>query len=101
MIRNALTITALIAALAATGWGWWQSGRRAVVQDELDAAKRRLWVTERQVEDARQAADVLDAHIKRMQSEQRQLDADLRRRREMEGYDAPLSDFLGDAFDRL
>ncbi|AUQ92780.1 hypothetical protein PhaeoP24_04222 (plasmid) [Phaeobacter inhibens] len=76
----------------------WRNGH---LREDLDAATRRLRVAERQVEDAQQTADVLDAHIKRMQEDRRAYDADLYRLREQEGYNAPLSDFLGDAFDRL
>ncbi|MFV1442218.1 MULTISPECIES: hypothetical protein [unclassified Phaeobacter] len=76
----------------------WRNGH---LREDLDAAARRLRLAERQADDARQTADVLDAHIKRMQEDRRTYDADLRRLREQEGYHAPLSDFLGDAFDRL
>ncbi|UWR40260.1 hypothetical protein K4F85_12515 [Phaeobacter inhibens] len=76
----------------------WRNGH---LREDLDAATRRLRVAERQADDARQTADVLNAHIKRMQEDRRTLDADLRSLREWEGYHAPLSDFLGDVFDRL
>ncbi|AUQ71021.1 hypothetical protein [Phaeobacter inhibens] len=76
----------------------WRNGH---LREDLDAATRRLRVAERQADDARQTADVLNAHIKRMQEDRRAFDADLYRLREQEGYHAPLSDFLGDAFDRL
>ncbi|MFV1770278.1 hypothetical protein VWY07_04400 [Phaeobacter sp. JH18-11] len=76
----------------------WRNGH---LREDLDAATRRLRVAERQADDARQTADVLDAHIKRMQEDRRTDGADLRRLLEREGYDAPLSDFLGDVFNRL
>ncbi|AFO91910.1 hypothetical protein D1822_10805 [Phaeobacter inhibens] len=76
----------------------WRNGH---LREDLDAVTRRLRVAERQADDARQTADVLNAHIKRMQEDRRAYDADLRRLRKQEGYNAPLSDFLGDVFDRL
>ncbi|AHD12127.1 hypothetical protein [Phaeobacter gallaeciensis] len=96
-----VAIGALCLALMLAGVSSYLVWRNGHLREDLDAATRRLRVAERQADDARQTADVLDAHIKRMQEDRRTHNADLRSLREREGYDAPLSDFLGDAFDRM
>lgn len=92
---------ALSLALALGGLAWWLYGRNEALRDDLAAAERSLAAKTRQMEQAQEAAAVLDAHLKRMQGERQSLDAELRRLRQLEGYDAPLSPFLRDAFDRL
>ncbi|UWR76643.1 hypothetical protein K4L04_01390 [Phaeobacter inhibens] len=96
-----VAIGALCLALLFAGVSSYLVWRNGHLREDLDATTRRLRVAERQADDARQTADVLSAHIKRMQEDRRTYDADLRRLREQEGYHAPLSDFLGDVFDRL
>jgi len=89
-------------AVAASLWGSFMAWDRGRLQADVEAAERRLAVRERELEDQRQAARVLDAHLNRMADERRGLDATLRDLRSREGYDAPLcSDFLRDAFDGL
>ena len=96
-----VAIGALCLALVAGGaaaYLLWRNGR---LREDLGTAKRALAVKERQLEDAADAARVLDAHLNRMEDERRDLDATLRDLRNQEGYDAPLSDFLRDAYGRL
>ncbi len=96
-----LTIGALclvILSNGAAGFLLWWNGQ---LREDLGAAERALAVTKRQLEDAADAARVLDAHLNRMEDERRDLNATLRDLRSKEGYDAPLSDFLRDAYDRL
>ncbi len=96
-----LTIGALCLVILSNGVAgfllWWNGQLR----EDLRAAERALAVTKRQLEDAADAARVLDAHLNRMEDERRDLNASLRDLRSKEGYDAPLSDFLRDAYDRM
>ncbi len=92
---------ALSLALALGGLAWWLHSRNGALRDDLAAVERSLAVKTRQMEQAQEAAAVLDAHLKRMQGERQSLDAELQRLRQLEGYDAPLSPFLRDAFDRM
>jgi len=87
-----------VLCIGAAGFLLWRNGQ---LREDLGAAERRLVVAERQVEDARDAARVLDAHISRMEEERQDRDAILRDLRTQEGYDAPLSDFLRRAYDSL
>lgn len=96
-----LTIGALclvILCMGGAGFLLWRNGK---LREDLGAAERALAVTERQLEDAADAARVLDAHLNRMEDERRDLNATLRDLRSKEGYNAPLSDFLRDAYDRM
>jgi hypothetical protein len=92
---------ALSLSLALGGLAWWLHSRNGALRDDLAAAERSLAVKTRQMEQAQEAAAVLDAHLKRMQGERHSLDAELQRLRQLEGYDAPLSPFLRDAFNRM
>ena len=87
-----------VLCMGAAGYLLWRNGH---LREDLGAAERALAVAERQVEDARDAARVLDAHISRMGDERRDRDALLQQLRTQEGYDAPLSDFLRRAYDSL
>ncbi len=96
-----LTIGALCLVIISNGVAgfllWWNGQLR----EDLAATERALAVAERQAQNAEDAARVLDAHLNRMQQERRDLDATIRDLRTKEGYDAPLSDFLRDAYDRM
>lgn len=96
-----VAIGALCLALVAGGAAAYLLWRNGHLREDLDAAERALAVKDRWIEDAREARDVLDAHLGRMEEERRDLDATLRDLRSREGYDAPLSDFLRDAYGRL
>lgn len=87
-----------VLSMGAAGYLQWRNGH---LREDLGAARHALAVKERQLQDAVDAARVLDAHINRMEDERRDLDATLRHLRSQEGYDAPLSDFLRDAYGRL
>lgn len=87
-----------VLCMGAAGFLLWRNGQ---LREDLGAAERALAVAERQVEDAAEAARVLDAHLGRMEEERRDLDATVRHLRNQEGYNAPLSDFLRDAYDRM
>lgn len=93
---GALSLAVLCMGVA--GFLLWRNGQ---LREDLGAAERALAVAERQLEDAAGAARVLDAHLNRMEDERRGLNATLRDLRSKEGYDAPLSDFLRDAYDRM
>jgi hypothetical protein len=88
---------AIICGIVSVYLGWCNNGLR----DQLEAAQGRLSVQARQIENARQAAAVLDAHIARLQEERTAHQVQLKELRRKEGYHAPLSDFLGDVFDGL
>ncbi|WP_261394748.1 hypothetical protein [Phaeobacter italicus] len=88
---------AIICGVVSVYLGWRNDGLR----DQLEAAQGRLSVQARQIENARQAAAVLDAHIARLQAERAAHQVQLKELRGKEGYHAPLSDFLGDVFDGL
>jgi septal ring factor EnvC (AmiA/AmiB activator) len=96
-----ITRIALGLCLVLGATAWWQSLRASGLSDDLSAARSLIQTQERQIDDARQTAAVLDAHIERMQEQRRELDASIQALRKKEGYDATLSDFLGDVFDSL
>lgn len=100
MIRY-LAIGALCLAVLSMGAAGYLQWRNWCLREDLGAARRALAVKERQLQDAADAARVLDAHLNRMEDERRDLDATVRDLRTKEGYDAPLSDFLRDAYGRL
>ncbi len=93
---GALSLAVL--CMGAAGFLLWQNGQ---LREDLGTTERALSVTVRQLEDAADAGRVLDAHLKRMEDERRDFDATLRVLRSKEGYDAPLSDFMRDAYDRM
>ncbi|NHM20508.1 hypothetical protein G0Q02_17560 [Epibacterium mobile] len=82
----------------AAGYVVWSNG---ILRENLGTAQRMLAVKDREIANAREAAEVLDAHLSRMEQEQQDLNATLQFLRNREGYDARLSDFLRDAFDRM
>jgi len=87
-----------VLCMGVAGFMLWRNGK---LREDLGAAERALAVAERQAQDAAEAARVLDAHLSRMEEERRDRDATVRHLRNQEGYDAPLSDFLRDAYDRM
>ncbi|MFV1527613.1 hypothetical protein [Phaeobacter sp. JH209A] len=96
-----IAIGALLLAIVCGGVAVYLSWRNDALQDQVAAANRRLSVQARQLENAHQDKAVLKAHIDRMQADQRGLETQLQNLRGKEGYDAPLSDLLGDVFDGL
>ncbi len=100
MSRYIAMIALCFALLSSAGAGFlqWRNGR---LRADLGAMERALAIKERQLQHEEDAARVLDAHLNRMENERRDLDAILRHLRSQEGYDAPLSDFLRDAYDRM
>lgn len=101
MTRALISVLAAV-AVAALLWASFMAWDRGRLQANVQASERRLAVRDRELEDQREAARVLDAHLDRMADERRGLDATLRDLRSREGYDAPLcSDFLRDSFDGL
>jgi len=83
--------------IALVSLGWWNSSLR----EDLKEAEKQLSVKDRQIEDAAKNEAALQAEIKIAKARQDQLSNDLRELRELEGYNAPLSDFLNDAYDRM
>lgn len=85
---------ALALALALGGWGWWQHQRARAATARAEAAEA---LVAGYTEAARMRA-AQDAVLAAQRAEAAALDHDLSR---MEGADAPLSDYLGRAADRL
>lgn len=85
-------------SLAGAGFLQWRNWQ---LRDDLGAVERALAIKERQLQHAEEAAQVIDAHLSRMQDERRALDASIQDLRKREGYDAPLSPFLADVYSRM
>jgi hypothetical protein len=75
--------------------------RNASLSEALTVAQQTIVVRDRQLEQSQEAGRVLDAHLGRMRDERAGLNAEFNHLRQQEGYNAPLSDFLRDAFDRM
>ncbi|MFS4583767.1 hypothetical protein [Phaeobacter sp. C3_T13_0] len=96
-----VAIGALCLSLLFAGVSSYLVWRNDALQEQLTAAKFRLSVMTRQLENAQEDKAVLKAHIERLQGGQYGVEVQLRNLRGKEGYNAPLSDFLGDVFDGL
>ncbi|MFV1573690.1 hypothetical protein VXL47_12115 [Phaeobacter sp. JH20_30] len=96
-----VSIGALCLAVMLAGVSSYLVWRNGHLREDLDAANIRLSVKARQLENAQQDKAVLKAHVKRLQADQYGVEAEIRNLWEKEGSDAPLSDYLGDVFDRL
>lgn len=100
MTRYAL-IAALCALLGLGGYAGFLKWRSARLSAALTVAQQTIVVRNRQLEQSQEAGRVLDAHLGRMRDERAGLDVEINHLRQQEGYDAPLSDFMRDAFDRM
>ena len=100
MTRSAL-MAALCALLALGSYAGFLKWRNSRLSASLAVAQQTIAVRDRQLEQSQEAGRVLDAHLGRMRDERAGLDVEFKHLRQQEGYNAPLSDFLRDAFDRM
>lgn len=83
--RLLLTMATLCVVLGAVAWG-----QRA----QLAAARREVAALQAEAAQARLAADVLDAHLRRVDQERATLQASIEELSRLEGANAPLSPYL-------
>ncbi|WIY23363.1 hypothetical protein [Parasedimentitalea psychrophila] len=100
MTRYAL-IVALCALLGVGGYAGFLQWRNTRLSAALGVAQQTIVVRDKQLEQSQEAGRVLDAHLGRMRDERSGLDVEFNHLRQQEGYNAPLSDFMRDAFDRM
>jgi hypothetical protein len=99
--RLALFGVGLAAVVALGAYIVFLNSRVDSLQSALEASRRQTAIANRQAEQAREAAEVLSAHMERLEDARRRDAVTLDEIRREEGYDAPLSDFLRGVYGRM
>lgn len=81
-------------ALALGGWGTMQTAKVERLQLDIERKDRAIEAQRKALADALLSRDVLDAHLKRVSEKNIKVEQALSELRKVDGYDAPLSDFL-------